>query len=168
MCVSVYSWKFVLTVFCFLLCNAVRCCNFIGVSQSARSSPCRCPFTVFSASSPKQSAPQSPAHHYTSPSPHSVPNSLPASVLLLFSHLNNWPSSPLLTSTPLPPLPPPLFLSSGHPGTSVLSCTTLPHLPPSPLAVITWCLNSSLLNSATFTLLKKAAKKTIFYGIVSV
>ena len=52
------------------------------------------------------------------------------------------PSHPQLATTPLPPLPPSCFLSSGHPGTSVLSCTTLPHLPPSPLAVITWCLNS--------------------------
>ena len=145
MCVSVYSRKFVLTVFCFLLCNAVRCCNFAMASQIARFSPCLCPFTVFSASSPKQSSLPSPTHHYTSPSPRRVPNSLPASVLLPFSlpsHLNNRPSSPLLTTTPLPPLPPSCFLSSGHPGTSVLSCTTLPHLPPSPLAVITWCLNS--------------------------
>ena len=43
------------------------------------------------------------------------------------------PSHPLLATTPLPPLPPSRFLSSRHPGTSVLSCPPplLPSLPPS-------------------------------------
>ena len=40
-----------------------------------------------------------------------------------------WPSYPLLTTTPLPSLPPSHCLSSGHPGTSVLSCPPPP--PPS-------------------------------------
>ena len=63
-----------------------------------------------------------------------VPDSLPACPgLYPFSpppHLTTgpyWPSHPLLATTPLPPLPPSRFLSSGHPGTSVLSCP----LPPS-------------------------------------
>ena len=39
-------------------------------------------------------------------------------------------SPPLLAATPLPALPPSRFLSSGHPGTSVLSCPP-PSLHPS-------------------------------------
>ena len=50
--------------------------------------------------------------------------------------LNNRPLSalhPLFATTPLPPLPPSRFLSSGHHGTSVLSCPPPPppSLPPS-------------------------------------
>ena len=60
-------------------------------------------------------------------------------------HPNNQPliGPPMPhATTPLPPLPPSRFLSSGHPSTSVLPCP-LPRLLPYPLAVVSWCLNSS-------------------------
>jgi len=93
---------------------------FAGAAQSARFSPC------LSRPLPvfSASSPKQPAPY--------------------------WPSHPLLATTPLPPLPPSRFLSSGHPGTTALSCP-LPRLPPCPLAVVTWCLNSSSLNCATST-----------------
>ena len=98
---------------------AVRCCSFAGIMQSARFSPCLCPFTVFSTSSPKQPAligppiPNSPLHL-------SLPSLHPA-------------SCPLDTLAP----------HCSHPF--------IPHLHPFPLAMVTWCLNSSSLNSATST-----------------
>ena len=63
-----------------------------------------------------------------------VPDSLPACPFTRFLRLLTEttgpyrPSHPLLATTPHPPLPPSRFLSSGHPGTSVLSCPP----PPSP------------------------------------
>ena len=69
-------------------------------------------------------------------------------------HLNNRP----LIGPPIPYSPLHLSLPSLHPASCPLdtpapqcSHAPLPRLPPSPLAVVTWCLNSSSLNSATST-----------------
>ena len=70
-------------------------------------------------------------------------------------HPNNQPR----IGPPIPYLPLHLSLPSLHPVSCPLdtpapqcSHAPLPRLPPSPLAVVTWCLNSSSLNSATSTL----------------
>ena len=101
--------------------------NFAGTAQSARFSPC---LIIY-------------------------PFSLPP-------HLNNRP----LISPPIPNSPLHLSLPSLHPiscsldtpapqcsHAPLLSSPNSPSPPPPPPAVVTWCLNSSSLNSATSTLI---------------
>ena len=76
-------------------------------------------------------------------------------------HPNNgpyWPSHPLLATTPLPPLPPPPSIPLPVLWTPLHLSALMPPSPASPLpppppppAVVTWCLNSNSLNSATST-----------------
>ena len=69
------------------------------------------------------------------------------------------PKQPAIIGPPILYSPLHLSLPSRHPASCPLdtpapqcSHAPLPRLPPSPLAVVTWCLNSSSLNSATSTL----------------
>ena len=70
------------------------------------------------------------------------------------------PKQSAIIGPPILYLPPHLSLPSLPPASCPLdtpapqcSHAPLPRLPPSPLAVVTWCLNSSSLNSATSTLM---------------
>ena len=92
-----------------------------------------------------------------------MPDSLPACPFTRFLRL--LPKQPALIGPPILYSPLHLSLPSLHPASCPLdtpapqcSHAPLPRLPPSPLAVVTWCLNSSSLNSATSTKLRFATE----------